>query len=173
MTAVERFIVNLSAACGRRVQKETAELYLGKLSRWSLTDDQWSRACSIMIDRGLDGMPQLPEIYATLKRMVSAVSVEQIPSWRTWRDDKGRVIAQKFGHQDGTPGPHTLEQWKREACSKMEARAAFREGFIAAGGDPAEVDKWQKALDAKDEPRRQSGRDRQLTPEPEESEVPF
>jgi len=170
LTPVQRFVANLAAACGRRVSQEQSALYVDKLERQSLTDDQWSRVCSIMIDRGLEGMPQLPEIYSVIRHIQSATTVEQIPAWRTWRDKEGRTMAQKFGTQDATPGPQTLEQWKREACGKLEGRSAFREGFIKAGGNPAEVDGWQKALNAKDEPRRQSGRDRQV---PEEAEVPF
>ena len=177
MNATERFIVNLAAACGRRVSPETSQLYLGKLSRWSLTDDQWSRACSLMIDRGLDkSMPELPEIYSVLRQVISTTTVAQIPAWRTWKDDKRRTIAQKFGTQDATPGAQTLEQWKREACSREEGRKAFREGYLAAGGDPAKVDEMQRIVETPHEKLarpRAIGRDRQLPPEPELEEVPF
>lgn len=61
MNPVERFTVNIAAAFGKNLPRETFDIYIEKLSHWSLTEAQWSRACSSIIGAE-ETFPKLSQI---------------------------------------------------------------------------------------------------------------
>ena len=135
---VRRLIINLSSATGKFIKPETSSLYESRLSRFPLTPTQWARVCSIAIYQ-FDSFPSLSQLYPVVRKVWGDNNIEQIPLWRTWRDADGRCYAQKIGTQDAYPGPHTIEQWKLEACTPEEGRAEFMRCYCEAGSNMAAI----------------------------------
>lgn len=68
--SAERFIKQVVAASCRKFKPDpyTVEMYKQKLSKWYLTDDEWSRAMSKFIADYLEeGLPPLPMLYGILR----------------------------------------------------------------------------------------------------------
>jgi hypothetical protein len=173
---IKTWLLNLAAAFSKRPADRTLEIYQEKLTRWGLTPIEWDRAFD-RITSELEAWPSLAQIYPYL-RHASMDAVEQVPSFRTWKDAQGRVFAQRIGHQDSAPGPQTIERWRQEACTQEEGRKAFWEAFVAAGGDPSKADEYFRALSPDDEAKAAEDERRHLAhkvyeepPIPEE--VPF
>ena len=150
MNGRKRFLTGLFAAF-RSADESTRRLYADKLARWSLSDDAWSRALSRLV-ADHQYLPTLAEIYPVLKR----AEVQERPgsksgAWEAWTapDGKGQRIAHRVNLDQGRPSsaPDAALEYRilvdnpamYEQCSPAEARAAFRDGWIASGADPAKL----------------------------------
>jgi hypothetical protein len=103
--ASKRFVDNLIAAFGRwKVTPDTIALYNEKLSKWHLTDDQWSRALSrIIADRPDNELPTLAVIYEYLKQAQAAdVRRGEGMASMTFQDASGRPMAVRVKAEGGS-----------------------------------------------------------------------
>ena len=141
---IPRFVSNLFAAFAKPMKRDTMDFYIERLGRWGLTDNQWSRALSWIVgDR--DGFPTLAQIYPYLVRAKLGTRSEVEAVYRTWCDSDGRIWAQPTGQVRSVwPDRETMEQWRREACSTEEGKAAFWTAFREAA---AEAKVRQEAFD--------------------------
>jgi hypothetical protein len=67
--SASKFLKYLIAAAAKYpVTKDVEQVYLAKLSKWTLEPEQWDKALDMLIDRGGDGhLPELKDIYEALK----------------------------------------------------------------------------------------------------------
>jgi hypothetical protein len=64
-----KFLKYLIAACAKYpVTAEVREVYLAKLSKWNMTQEQWDKALDMILESDHGGnLPELKEIYDALK----------------------------------------------------------------------------------------------------------
>ena len=147
MNGRKRFLTNLFAAF-RTADDSTRRLYAEKLSRWSLSDDAWSRALSRLV-ADHQYLPTLAEIYPVLKR----AEVQERPgstsgAWELWTDLSGHRQSRRVDLNqarqplpDGASDYHLAvdQPFGYQSCTREEAREAFRLGWLESGADPGKL----------------------------------
>lgn len=173
---------NLAAAFGKwRVADETIEEYTGKLSRFHLAADQWNEALD-RIEGDFDNLPSLKEIYPYLKEAQRQGKPDDFIALAFTIDGKRHILTRpvedktsKVKNPQGLvridPSsrpelpeqasevhlviPHELEE-KHAALSRSEARAAFVQGFVEAGGNLDQVQAIFDGITRPEKPKRES-----------------
>lgn len=102
--AAIRFVKNLIAAfCQFKTTAETRDIYIEKLSKWYLSEDQWAKALSKIISESPNGnlLPQLGQIYPYLTAEHTEIQkIGENLGWMTFKlHDK--PIAVRIINKDG------------------------------------------------------------------------
>lgn len=107
-----RFVKNLASAFGKwKTTQDTIDLYIEKLSKWHLTDEQWSKALSrIVADRIDSDFPTIGLVCEYLKAQRSVPPENSDLGWMTWRL-AGKSYSMRVKAENGR------WVWARMGCS--------------------------------------------------------
>jgi hypothetical protein len=137
-------------------ESETLNTYRMALEGIHASNDEWSRACTVLL-RECEYLPTIARILEALAR-VRRETVNEASGW-AWQLFKlnGRSFARRINLArpipTAPPGAYDVHvrpdhEAHSEPCNRDEARAAFKAGWCESGASPAKADAMFERIDA-------------------------